>query len=341
MDRRAHRLATPLVAAVVVLVAGAAVGASLTGGADGTSQPGRSATTEAATTRANPGLGSALRLPPPAPRAFRGTLLWNTIDCSTGTLDLATGAAATGLPVRACSMWSATDGGALAFTDDARPGATALRVLVRATGRSHDGPARGGTTAVAGDGTVATCGASKVLEQGPDGAARTLPGCGPAYAASRLLRIAASERRVVDDRDRTVVPAASGSIRLLAAAGDDVAVQRTGTASGGTIEVWRTGRREAQLAMGRTGHLTDLRVARGGGTVLVRLGGPQDWALYRTRREGVITAIGNDGLREGAFSPDGRYVAVVVAGAIVIVDADRLAPVAAFPADAKEIAWLA
>jgi hypothetical protein len=39
MDRRSHRLATPLVAGVVVLVAGAAVGASLSGEDGGTSQP--------------------------------------------------------------------------------------------------------------------------------------------------------------------------------------------------------------------------------------------------------------------------------------------------------------
>ena len=46
-------------------------------------------------------------------------------------------------------------------------------------------------------------------------------------------------------------------------------------------------------------------------------------------------------MREGAFSPDGRYVAVVVASGIVIIDAGRLAPLAAFAADAKELAWLA
>jgi hypothetical protein len=33
-------------------------------------------------------------------------------------------------------------------------------------------------------------------------------------------------------------------------------------------------------------------------------------------------------------------VAVVVESGIVIVDAGRLAPLAAFPANAKEIAWL-
>ncbi len=341
MDRRTYRLATPLVAGVVVLVAGAAVGASLSGEEGGTSRPASATTTAAATTLVDTGIGSALRLPPPAPGAFQGTLVWNAIDCATGTLDLATGAAAPGLPERACTLWSATDGGALAFTDDARPGATALRVLVRATGRTHDGPGRGGTTAIAGDGTVATCGAGQVVEQRPDGVARTLPGCGPAYAGGRLVRISADERRVVDDRDRTVVPATSRSIRLLAAAGDHVAAQRTGDSAGGTIEIWRDGRPDGQLALDRTGRLADLRVARGGGTVLVRLGGPQDWALYRTRREGQIAAIGEEGLREGAFSPDGRYVAVVVASAIVIVDADRLAPLAAIPADAKEIAWLA
>ena len=341
MDRRPHRLATPLVAGVVVLVVVAAVGASLADDGGSPATPAAATTAVATQTLADAELGGALRLPPPAPGAFSGTLLWNRIDCSTGTLDLATGAAATDLPARACGLWPATDGGALAFTDDARPGATALRVLVRATGRSHDGPARGGSTAVAGDGRVATCGASKVLEQGPDGSPRTLPGCGPAYAGGRLLRISADERRVVDDRDRTVVPAASGSIRLLAAAGDEVAAQRVGAAAGGTIELWRDGRPDGQLEMARSGQLSDLRVARDGATVLVRLGGVDEWALYRTRRAGSLTEIGREGLREGAFSPDGRYVAVVVESGIVIIDAARLAPLAAFAADAKELAWLA
>ena len=180
MDRRSHRLATPLVAGVVVLVAGAAVGASLSGEDGGTSQPVSPTTTEATTTLADPGLGGVLRLPAPTPGTFAGTLVWNRIDCSTGTLDLATGAAAAGLPGRACSMWAAADGGALAFTGDPRPGTTTMQVLVRATGDVLDGPARGGTTAVAGDGSVATCGASRVLEQRPGrpaaDAARLRPG---------------------------------------------------------------------------------------------------------------------------------------------------------------------
>lgn len=341
MDRRSHRLATPLVAAVVVLVAGAAVGASLSGEESSTSQPVSPTTTEAVTTLADPGLGGVLRLPAPAPGTFAGTLVWNRNDCSTGTLDLATGAAAAGLPDRACTLWSAADGEALAFTQESRPGARELRVLVRATGAIHDGPAPGGAVAIAGDGTVATCGAGQVLEQGPDGAARTLPGCGPAYAGERLLRIAADERRVVDDRDRTVVPAGVGSIGLLAAAGDQVAVVRVETAAGWTVEVWRDGGEQGHTEQQRADRPNDLRIARDGATALVRLRGPQEWALYRTQRAGSLDAIGREGVREGAFSPDGRYVAVVVASGIVIVDAARLAPVAAIETDAKELAWLA
>src|SRR4051794_433725 len=123
MDRRPHRLATPLVAGVVVLVVGAAVGASLADdGSSGT--PAQPATADAAApTTTGPGLGRVLRLQAPAPGAFSGTLLWNRIDCSTGTLDLSTGTAARGLPARACSMWSAADGRALAFTRTARAGA--------------------------------------------------------------------------------------------------------------------------------------------------------------------------------------------------------------------------
>ncbi len=341
MDRRSHRFATPLVAGVVVLVAGAAVGASLSGEGGGTSQPVSPTTTETATVLADPDVGSVLRLPAPAPGAFAGTLVWNSIDCSTGTLDLATGAAAVGLPERACTLWAATDGGALAFTSDAAPRARALRVLVRSGGSVHDGPAPGGATAISGDGTVATCGASKVLEQAPGGAARTLPGCRPAYASGRLLRITTDERRVVDDLDRTVVPAGVGSIHVLGATGDQVAVVRVETGAGWTVEVWRGGRLEGRLELQRSGRPNDLRVARDGATALVRLGGPQEWKLYRTRRAGSLDQIGREGVREGAFSPDGRHVAVVVASGIVIVDAARLAPVAAFPADAKEIAWLA
>src|SRR3954469_10848896 len=160
MDRRPHRLATPLVAGVVVLVVGAAVGASLADAGEGGVSSAPDSTTAAASTSAAPELGGVLRLPAPAAGAFSGTLLWNRIDCSTGTLDLATGAAAAGLPARACSIWPAAGGGALAFTDDARPGAAGLQVLVRTSGRLATGPARGGATAVAGDGTVATCGAS-------------------------------------------------------------------------------------------------------------------------------------------------------------------------------------
>jgi hypothetical protein len=92
--------------------------------------------------------------------------------------------------------------------------------------------------------------------------------------------------------------------------------------------------------MGSSGQPYDVRVAPDGGTVLVRLRGPQEWALYRTERDGSLAVIGQEGIQEGAFSPDGRYIAVVVESGIVIVDASRLAPVAAFPVAAKELAWL-
>jgi hypothetical protein len=92
--------------------------------------------------------------------------------------------------------------------------------------------------------------------------------------------------------------------------------------------------------MGRSGQPNDIRVAPDGATLLVRLRGPQEWALYRTRRPGSLAVIGQEGIQEGAFSPDGRYVAVVVESGIVILDAERLAPLAALPANAKELAWL-
>jgi hypothetical protein len=145
---------------------------------------------------------------------------------------------------------------------------------------------------------------------------------------------------VLDDRDRTVVQAGVGSVGLLAAAGDTVAVVRVETAAGWTVEVWRDGRQEGRTDLQRAGRPNDLRIARDGATALVRLRGPQEWALYRTRRAGSLDAIGREGVREGVFSPDGRHVAVVVASGIVIVDAERLAPVAAIEADAKELAWL-
>ncbi len=181
-----------------------------------------------------------------------------------------------------------------------------------------------------------------MLEQGPTASPRTLPGCGPAYAGGRLLRIAADERRVLDDRDRTVVPAGVGSIRPAGRGGRrrwpscGSRRRRAGRSRCGAT-AGRTGRPDLQ----RSGQPNDLRIARDGATALVRLRGPQEWALYRTRRAGSLDAIGREGVREGAFSPDGRYVAVVVASGIVIVDAGRLAPLAAFEADAKELAWLA
>jgi hypothetical protein len=341
MDRRLQRLATPLVAGVVVVVVGAAVAASLADDGGGAQKPAEATTTHATATATGAAIGSVLRLPRPAAGTFAGTLFWDATDCTTGSLDLATGRAATGLPRRACGIWTAPGGGAMAFTDASRPGAGSLQVLVRDSGQVHPGPSRGGSTAVARDGRVATCGAARVLEQRADGSTRTLPGCSPAYTAGGLIRITPDEREAVDDRGRVVVPAGEGTLRLLAANGDAVAALRATGGLGGEIEVWRAGRRDGHRQMGPSGQPNDVRVSPDGGTVLVRLRGPQEWALYRTRRDGSLAVIGHEGIQEGAFSPDGRYVAVVVESGIVIVDAERMAPLAAFPANAKELAWLA
>ena len=121
-----------------------------------------------------------------------------------------------------------------------------------------------------------------------------------------------------------------------------MAVVRVETAAGGTIEVWRDGRPDG--APGSAAHRGSPTTCASPATARRHwcgCGGPQEWALYRTRRAGSLDAIGREGVREGAFSPDGRYVAVVVASGIVILDAGRLAPLAAFEADAKELAWLA
>ncbi len=341
MDRRPHRLATPLVAAVALIVVGAAVAASLADGRGDGARPGPATSTAPAPTLADAGIGGVLRLPPPAPGRFAGSLIWTAVDCSARTLDLATGTPAPGLPRTACDLWPSADGRAMAYSVDARAGATRLEVLLRETGDTVPGPVRGGATAVAGDGTVATCGASEVLEKRFDGAARTLPGCGPAFGAGGLVRITVDARRAVDDRGRTVVPAGVGTIRLLAAAGDAIAVVRSSTAAGGVIEVWRRGRLDGGADLAGHGQPNDLRISPDGTVALVRLTGPQDWALVRTDRVGSLSAIGREGVREGAFSPDGRYVAVVTETAIVILDATRLAPLAAFQADAKQVAWLA
>jgi hypothetical protein len=340
MDRRLHRLATPLVAGVVVVVVGAAVGASLADGGGDSAGRATGATTTTSTTLTAPAIGTVLRLPRPTAGAFGGTLFWDAADCSTGSLDLATGRAAAGLPRRACSILTAAGGGALAFTTESQPTGGALRVLVRSTGREHGGPARGGATAIAGDGRVATCGAAQVVEQRPDGSTRTVPGCSPAYSSAGLIRVSPDQREAVDDRGRVVVPAGKGTLRLLAANGDAVATLRASGALGGEIEVWRNGRPDGRRVMGASGQPNDVRVSPDGATVLVRLRGPQEWALYRTRRDGSLAVIGHEGIQEGSFSPDGRYVAVVVESGIVIVDAGRLAPLAAFPANAKELAWL-
>ena len=283
MEGRFHRLATPLVAGVVVLVAAAAVGASL---ADGGGRPGgapAAAGTVTATTAAtavDSVIGAVLRLPRPAPGAFAGTLYWDAPDCSTGSLDLATGAAAAGLPARACSIYSAPGGGALAYTAQSRPGAARLSVLVRATGREHDGPVRGGSTAVSGDGHVATCGAQQVLEQAPDGATRTVPGCAPACAATGCCGSRRTRRRAVDDGGGTVIPPGNGTLRMLAADGDAIATLRATGGLGGEIEVWRAGRLLGHRTMGSAASPT---------TCASRPTGRRCWCACAGRRSGPCT----------------------------------------------------
>ena len=67
------------------------------------------------------------------------------------------------------------------------------------------------------------------------------------------------------------------------------------------------------------------------------------WRLAELRDGGAVDAVESiAGARIGDvdFSPDGEHAAVLVDGAILLVDAGTLGPVAALRVDARSVRWL-
>ena len=162
------------------------------------SRRGRSTTTDAASTLADPGSAASCACRRRRRGAFSGTLLWNRIDCSTGTLDLATGAAAAGLRREPAACGRPPDGGALAFTGDARPGADGLRCWCARRAR-HDGPGArrhdGGRRRRHGGDVRRLAGAGAASGRHPAHAARLRPGATLSGRPLRITPTSAGRRR--------------------------------------------------------------------------------------------------------------------------------------------------
>ena len=87
--------------------------------------------------------------------------------------------------------------------------------------------------------------------------------------------------------------------------------------------------------------LRTLRVAATGTAAAMDVNGV--WRLVELQDGGSVDAlesIGGARIGDVDFSPDGAHAAVLVDGAILLVDAGTLGPIAALRVDARSVRWL-
>ena len=367
---RSGRLVGVLAVVVVAGVAGLSLASSITGGSENADDEGLPSTTgtaestQASAATTGPALGSLAALPLPAQGRFEGRITYVDADCRLAATDLATlrtRILASDLPQ--CTTILSPRGGFGLVSRGAGVGAEVYAVGPDDTSEIGTGPPLGpagyGPPAVSDRGEVAVCSTdpltneATVTRQDPrTGREDRLPGCRPAFAGADLLVASRGARAAVRDGageivvPRSALPRPSRGDLVLASSTDGAllgVLSRTenldkvdlsifdvdGTPRGAWQDV-HSGARPADAArrVDRTdsGHGRERRLAPRGARRRRR---------GRRGREHRRRTIG-----DVDFSPDGEHAAVLVDGAILLVDAGTLGPVAALRVDARSVRWL-
>ena len=366
---RSGRLVGVLAVVVVAGVAGLSLASSVIGGGENGDQElppttGPDATTQASATTTGPELGSLAALPLPASGSFEGRITYVDGDCRLAATDLSTlrtSIVATDLPQ--CSTILSPSGGFGLVSRGAGVGAEVYAIGPDGTSVVGTGPPLGpagyGPPAVSDRGEVAVCSTdpltneATVTRQDPrTGQEDRVLGCRPAFAGAELMVASRGERAAVRDGagdvvvPRSALPRPSRGDLVLASSSDGAllgVLSRTEdldkvdlslfTADGTPRGTWQDVHSGADL---RT-----LRVAATGTAAAMDVNGV--WRLVELQDGGSVDAlesIGGARIGDVDFSPDGAHAAVLVDGAILLVDAGTLGPIAALRVDARSVRWL-
>ena len=356
---RGVRTGSALAVLVAVAVVGAAVASGLrhdTGSAAG--RPDGSTTVAAApgtTTAHGPtALDRLLALPRPWPGRLRGRLAVEDGGCRLSVIDLASGAAtrpAGRLGVRrTCDAVLSPNGRYVAFYPDPTDGGPLMIAdLVRAT-TTPAAPADAalGVPAVADDGRVAVCVDGRVVRVvAPQRPPRSVTGCRPVYAGSRLLVVrdgvvvdAGTGRRVAAP-PRTTPPVDVDDVGVAAARGGRLlAVHARGPT--GVADVTLLDGRGSRLGRGRidpNGRIEQLRLGPDGDAAAFDVTGT--WGLRHLHGPVSADVFAGEAFFDVSFAPDGRHVAVVTGRRLVVADVDTFGPLTAEPVPGlRHVTWL-
>jgi hypothetical protein len=349
---RSQRLAT---GAILVLAAGIAVAAVVSGLAGGRSPAPAPPPAASATTTARVPAGDIHDLPPPPPGALKGTFDLVDEDCAVRRYDLRT-QEATDVVHGYCDAWFSPSGryalvaphmtahASLSLLDMSS-GAVVATGLV--TGTDYEGP-----PAVADDGTALSCFNGVLSIRSPNGGQRAYPPLCPATPLGhRVVALALDQQSVIDAVTGATlyrIPHPrrhyDGYFAALVASpdGDQLAVV-TFNAASGYAEVRRIDT--------RTGQVSPV-VPAGIGTRYIRLGLSNDGRLLALETEGGwdvwnldhgtnFHRVADRTVNDVGFSPDSRMIAVATDAGMAILDAATLAPRYLLPVPAHRVAWRA
>jgi hypothetical protein len=179
-----------------------------------------------------------------------------------------------------------------------------------------------------------------------------VPGCRPAFAGAELLVASRGERAAVRNGagdivvPRSALPRPSRGDLVLASSSDGAVLgvlSRTENLDKIDLSVFDVDGtpRGAWQDVHSGADLRTLRVASTGQTAAMDVNGV--WRLVELGDGGAVDAVESiAGARiiDVDFSPDGAHAAVLVDGAILLVDAGTLGPVAALRVDARSVRWL-
>jgi hypothetical protein len=350
-----QRLAT---GAILVLAAGVAIAAVVSGFATDRSSTPSAAPANSPASPARPAAGDLRDLPPPPLATLSGSFVLISPSCTVQGYDLRTGRTQSVSNVGTCEGWFSPSGSKALVVQEAYAGPQAPLLHLDLTSgeasptRLQTGTDYQGPPAAADDGGGLSCTDSGLMIEEANGHRTTHRELCPATVLGRrMVALASDEQSIIDARTGERLypfdhPPRHGDAYFagLVASPDArrlgvVAFDNTAGLSQVTRIDPRTGRSRPPVPLAVFNRYIRLSLSNDGRLLAVLNEG--GWEVWNLDRGTQFRRVGGQAVEDVAFSPDSRFIAVATGVGVAILDGPTLAPRYLLPVLAHRLTWIA